>query len=60
MQTQGIPTTDHRVLAFYGEADLAIFKLPPDATMADLAESLARRAPKVGQMPLHIEINLAH
>ena len=52
--------TDHRVLAVYGDSDMTVFALPPNATMADLAASLARRAPSRGQLPLHIEVNLAH
>jgi hypothetical protein len=51
---------DHRVLAIYGESDLTVFELPRNATMADLAESVARRAPARGQLPLLIEVNLAH
>jgi hypothetical protein len=60
MQTQTRRPTDHRVLAVYGASDMAIFELPHNATMADLAESLARRAPHFGQLPVHIEVNLAH
>lgn len=51
---------DHRVLAVYGDADMTMFELPRNATLADLAESLARRAPSRGQLPLLIEVNLAN
>jgi hypothetical protein len=60
MQTNAHRSADHRVLAIYGDADMTIFELPRDATMADLAETLARRAPQRGRLPLHIEVNLAH
>ena len=60
MQINAQRHTDHRVLAVYGDCDMTIFELPRNATMADLAESLARRAPQRGRLPLHIEVNLAH
>ena len=59
MQINSRRRTDHRVLAIYGAADMTVFALPRNATMADLAETLARRAPKRGCLPLHIEVNLA-
>jgi hypothetical protein len=59
MQINSRRRTDHRVLAVYGVTDLTVFALPRNATMADLAESLARRAPQRGRLPLHIEVNLA-
>ncbi len=65
MQTQAarplnLHHTGHRVLAVYGDSDMTVFALPPNATMADLAETLERRAPSRDQLPLHIEVNLAH
>ena len=48
----------HRVLAVYDETDAALFQLPTDATMADLCESLARRAPRRGMLPVHVEVHV--
>lgn len=49
---------DHRVLAVYDEKDAAVFQLPYDATLADLCERLALRAPRTGMVPMHVEVNV--
>ncbi len=49
---------DHRVLAVYDESDATVFPLPYDATLGQLCEMLAMRAPRLGALPQHVEVNL--
>jgi hypothetical protein len=50
---------NHRVLAVYDENDASVFQLRRDATLSELCEELAHRAPRDGALPQHVEINLA-
>jgi hypothetical protein len=50
--------TNHRVVAVYGDSDMTMFQLPRNATLADLVESLDRRAPRPDMLPVRIEVSV--
>lgn len=56
LRLESVPA--HRVLAVYDDSDVALFQLPAEATLADLCERLARRAPQPGMLPRHVEVQL--
>jgi hypothetical protein len=49
---------DHRVLAVYDDSNASVFPLPHNATLGQLCEMLAMRAPIHGLPPRHVEVNL--
>jgi hypothetical protein len=51
-------TPPNRVMAVFSEAALA-FNLPPDATLAELAEELGALGEIYGGMPLYVDVRLA-
>jgi hypothetical protein len=51
-------TPPNRVMAVFSEAALA-FNLPPDATLAELAEELGALGEIYGGLPLYVDVRLA-
>ncbi len=54
-----IKSLNHRVLAVYDDNDASVFSLDREATLSELCEQLALRAPRDGVMPQHVEVNVA-
>jgi hypothetical protein len=54
-----IPSVNHRVLAVYDDEEASVFALRRNATLSELCEQLALRAPHPGAVPQHVEVNLA-
>jgi len=51
-------TPPNRVMAVFVDAALA-FNLPPDATLAELAEELGALGEIYGGLPLYVDVRLA-
>ena len=51
-------TSPNRVMAVFLDAALA-FNLPPDATLAELAEELGALGEIYGGLPLYVDVRLA-